>query len=98
MSKGQTHTTSHSFQNSSFYYRHFWLYHISLQNCQLTDSAQVAVSLQQTTQIQIVSDIFVIVAQSNYDSTDNITSLESGRNYITLGADASNVYTMRWFS
>ena len=55
----------------------------------------MAVSWYLTT--QIISDLSVILAHGNYARTDNIKSQESWRDYFTFGADAPDVYNMRWF-
>ena len=55
--------------------------------------AQVAVSLQQTT--QIVSGLSVSATYGNYASRNNIKSLESRRNYFTFEADAPDVCATR---
>ena len=55
----------------------------------------MAVSWYLTT--QIISDLSLILAHGDCASTDNIKSLEWWRDYFTFGADAPDVYNMRWF-
>ena len=85
-----TQSSGHGFQNSSFYYCHFWLHGRSLQNCQF-DSWSGCKFVPHHSECVFLLQLLraIIPAQIN------ITLLESWWNCFLSGVDAPDVYARR---